>query len=235
MPGSHCFSLRQVCATRVTRLDENGSPMTGAGNGLVSNALISAQIDPDVEAATTSTVKNACGDVCATARDCDKLLGVNVTLNLCQLDAQLLYFAIGGDLFLDLAGDGVGDVLGMQLPLSTDACANGVALELFAKAWDGGQQATPPFGGGTAVAYYHFVFPKVTFQIGQNTFEDAFATITLNGYSSENSNITANGPYDDWPTDIAAAGGVTSSMGFFLDTNLPESDCDAIEVTSIAS
>jgi hypothetical protein len=209
--------------------------MTGAGNGLVTNALISAQVDPDVEAATTSTQKNACGEVCATARDCDKLLGVNVSLTLCQLDAQLLYFLIGGDLFRDLAGDGAGDVLGMQMPFSTDACANGVSLELFAKAWDGGQQATPAFGGGAAAAYFHVVFPKVTFQIGQNTLEDAFASIVVNGYSSENSNITANGPFNDWPTDIAAAGGVTSSMGFFLDTAIPTASCEAIAVTSAAS
>jgi hypothetical protein len=79
------------------------------------------------------------------------------------------------------------------------------------------------------------VFPKVTFQIGQNTLEDAFASIVVNGYSSENSNITANGPFNDWPTDIAAAGGVTSSMGFFLDTAIPTASCEAIAVTSAAS
>lgn len=235
MPGEHCFGSLQVCAVRVAKLDANGSPLTGSGNGLVTDALIDATIDPDVETGTSSRIKNACGNICATFKGCDTLLGVNLSMNLCELDAQLLSFLVGGDTILDLGGAGAGDVIGMELPGVSDACPNGVSLEMWSKAWDSDQQATPPFLGGTTAAYFHWVFPRTKWQIGSLNFEEDFMTVAVNGYGEANANITTNGPFDDWPTDVAARGGITNCGGFFLQGSIPTASCDAISVSSAAS
>lgn len=232
--GNWCFGTLQVCAYRVTQLNSNGTAWAGAGHGLANNALIDATISPVYSDGSDIEQKNGCGQICQTYKDCDKLKAFNVTLNLCVLDAQLQQFLMGGYLFRDTAGAGSGDVIGYEYPALTDACNAGVALELWSKAWDGSAQATPPFASG-AVVYQHWVFPKTTWRQGDTTLEDGFSVFPFTGYGVANSRISANGPYDDWPADIAMRGGVRNAGGWFFDTTLPTAACSTITVTSAAS
>lgn len=228
-----CYGSIQVCAMRVTKLNASGGPLVGSGNGLVTAALVDATLSPEIEEGVNIRLKNACGNICQTFRDCDKMVNASITLNLCQLDAQLIQFLIGGSTFLDLAGDGAGDIIGYQFPATDDSCPNGVSLELWSKAWNGSQQASPAFLD--APAYFHWVFPRTKWQIGDLNFENDFMRVQVNGYAEENDSLTANGPYDDWPADIAAAGGFTNIGGWFLDDEIPTAACEAVTVPGVAS
>ena len=44
---------------------------------------------------------------------------------------------------------------------------------------------------------------------------------TYTGQSTDNSAITLNGPFNDWPSYIADEGGVTTAMGWFQDGTIP--------------
>lgn len=235
MPEPHCFGSLQVCRMRIAKLNASGSPLTGALNGYVTNALIEATVDLEIEEGDQFTLKNGCGEICQTFRDCDRLVGASIEMDLCHLDAELVAFMTGSSVIRDLGGAGSGNAIGMEFAGTDDACADGVSLEMWTKAWDNTVQATPPFAGGNTNVYFHFVFPRTKFHVGQLTFENDFMRVPVAGFAEENPRITSNGPFDDWPADIAARGGITNIGGFFLDSTIPTAACGAISVSSAAS
>lgn len=232
--GDWCYGSLQVCAYRIAQLNSNGTPWNGANHGLANNTLIDASIEIDLEAGADLTMKNGCGSICQTFKDCDRIKGVNLTLNLCALDAKMIQMMVGGFAFVDSAGAGIADYVGYEFPSSTDPCPTGVCLELWTKAWNGTAQATPAFSSGSPV-YFHWVFPKTTWMLGSMTMEDDFMTVPLTGYGVENPRITANGPFDDWPVDIAGGGGINAAGGWFFDQTIPTASCELITVSSTAS
>lgn len=235
MSEPQCYSTVQLCAMRVAKLDAAGAPDAGTSNGYITDATIEATIGVEMKEGADLEVENGCGSLCAAFKDCDRVKRSTVTMNLCTLDSELLSLLIGGTVFSDLAGAGVGDTIGYELPKISDACPYGVCLEFWTKAWDGAQQATPPFAGGTTPVYFHFVLPRAQFQLGSFDLKNEFGIIPVEGFGDENENVTADGPYEDWPADIASAGGITSALGWFFDSTLPTAACGFAEVTSAAS
>jgi hypothetical protein len=226
MPSPHCYGSLQVCALRVAALDASGAPLPGASNGYVSDSLIQASVSLELETGDDFTLKNGCGAICQTFRDCDRIKRAAVDLELCTLDSELIALLIGaGTLFTDT---GTGDAIGYELPSSAIDCPDGVSLELWTKAWDGASQAAAPFLG--APSYYHFVFPKVRWQMGDLTMENEIMSIPLTGIADENPGMDADGPFDDWNADIILAGGFTTVGGWFLDDTLPTAACGYIAV-----
>jgi len=226
MPTPHCFGSLQVCALRIAALDSSGAPLAGASNGYVTDALIQASVSLELNTGDEFVLKNGCGAICQTFRDCDRILRASVDLELCQLDSELISLLIGGGtLFTDT---GTGDAIGYELPNSTIDCPDGVSLELWTKAWDGSSQAAAPFLA--APSYFHFVFPKTRWQMGDLTMENEIMTIPLTGIADENPGMPTNGPYDDWNVDVAAAGGITNVGGWFLDDTLPTATCGFVAV-----
>jgi hypothetical protein len=232
VPDPTCFSSRQVCRLRVALLDpDTGAPDNGANNGYVSKGFVSIEIDPQISEGDEVEVKDGCGDICATWVDPDIVKRVNATINLCQLDAQLYWLIMGGTAFTESPSD---DLFGGMLPAVADGGGPAVCLEWWTKAQDGASQATPESTGSLA-AYYHFVIPKIRFSPGGTTFENGPAEFPCVGKGDENPNITANGPFDDWPAEIAQNGGITSPWGWWLDSALPDASCAFVNVTSAAS
>ena len=45
-----CIGQRQACALRVTRLDSDCTPAVGADNAVVTTALVTMNLDPEIEA-----------------------------------------------------------------------------------------------------------------------------------------------------------------------------------------
>jgi len=234
MAEPHCFGSLQVCALRVAKLNAAGSPVTGASNGYVSDALVMAKVTTEIEEGDEFTLKNGCGSICQTFKDCDRVKRVTVEMELCQLDSELLSLITNGSNITKISS---GDSIGYELPEANDVCSNGVSLELWTKAWDGSAQATPVSvgAGGLTPAYWHWVMPSVKFQIGDLTLENEILKVPVKGFGNANPRITANGPFDDWPSDIVARGGITSSAGWFLDSVIPTATCGFINVPSAAS
>jgi len=226
MPTPHCFGSLQVCALRAAKLDASGVPEAGASNGYITDSLIQAGISLELETGDDFTLKNGCGAICQTFRDCDRIKRASVDLELCQLDSELISLLLdSGTLFTDTLS---GDAIGFALPGSTVDCPDGVALELWTKAWDGSAQAEAPFL--LAPTYFRFVFPKVRFQMGDLTLENDIMRIPLVGIADENPNMPSDGPFDDWNADVDSAGGITTVGGWFMDDTLPTATCGFIAV-----
>jgi len=232
MAEPHCYGSLQVCALRVAKIDAAGSPVSGARNGYISDAIIQAQIQVEVEQGDEFTLKNGCGAICQTFKDCDRVKRVTIDMDLCQLDSELLSLLTSGSNILDISSS---ESIGYELPEARDACSDGVSLELWTKAWDGSYQATPPVYGGSTESYWHWVMPSVKFQIGQLTLQNDVLVVPVKGFGNDNPRITSNGAFDDWPSDIVARGGITSSAGWFLDDTLPTAVCGFVSVPSAAS
>lgn len=235
MADGNCYGSLQTAAMRVSALTATGAPDTGAGKGVITDAVIDLSVEAEVEEGDEFTLKNALGGICQTYKDCDRVKRVNVEMTLCQLDADLLSLLVGsGSLITKTGAPGAGDTLGFEIPDYNDPCPNGVCLEFWSKAWDGDQQATPTALSGS-LAYIHWVVPRAKFQIGKLEFKNDFLNIPVKGFGDSNAHITANGPFDDWPASIANRGGVQSSMAWFLDSALPTPACGFVAVTSAAS
>lgn len=228
MPNPTCFQTIQVNRLRIARLTDTGAPLTGAGNGYVTDSIEEIGIALDIEEGEEFIKKNGGGKICARKRDDDSIKGATLSMSLCQYDYQILSLITGADRFTS-----GGNIVGFQVPKST-APSIFVSVEAWTTAWDGTGVAIPSFTTPDA-AYHHFVFPKVRWTIADHTLNSDFTSLPFTGIAEENTRITANGPFDDWPVAVRNGNGVTSSYGVFLDPVLPAASCSFITVTSAAS
>lgn len=227
--SSTCFASLQLNAIRVAQLTTAGSPVNGAGHGYVTDAAIKLDVAVELEQGTELTQKNGSGALCAVFKTADRIKRLNLAMDLCQLDSSLLAMLTGADTFVDS-----GNAIGFQYPSVSGEEVGGVCIEAWSKAWDGAEQAVPDFTDPNA-AFFHWVFPRTKWVQGSITIEEGIMVIPVTGTGEENTQITANGPFDDWPQAIANAGGVTRVGGVFLDDEIPTATCGPISVTSAAS
>lgn len=224
MPNPVCFASLQACFLRVSKLSSSGAPLVGAANGYVTDSIVSLQAAVNVQTGDEFTQKNGCGNIAQYFKQCDRIKSLTLTMNLSQLDANLISFLTAGQLL-----SSGGTAIGWQYPGVTDACPNGVCVEVWTKAWDSTQQATPAFTTGLA-AYWHWVFPSTAWTLGSVQLDNSIMVVPVTATASENTNITSNGPFNDWPGPIAATGGITKVGGVFLDATVPTVSCATIAI-----
>jgi hypothetical protein len=225
MPTQHCFGSLQACRIRLARLEASGHPFEGAGNGYVSDAIVKLDVSVELSEGDDFEIRNGCGAICQTFKADDKIKRLNLSLELCQLDADLLELMADCDLFIS-----GGNTIGWQFPSVSAADNPGVCFEVWSKAWDGTAQAVPALTS-PAAAYWHWVFPKTKWTIGDVTMENDLMTVPLNGTSEENSQITQNGPFNDWPVGAF----VSRVGGAFFDSAIPAATCAYTTVPVVAS
>lgn len=227
-----CFGSLQAVRLRVAKLNAAGAPLTGAGNAYVTKGLIQVQVNLEIEQGVKLTLKNGGDEVCQTYRGCDRILSATLGLELCQLEYELIAMLGGLPAIREIGGAQL--AIGFKYPGSEDACPNGVSFEIWTKAWDNSRQATPAFMAN-ALAYHHWVFTRSTWLPGQATVQDDFLHFPMSGTGVENDGLTINGPFNDWPAEVVAAGGFDTVGGVFLDSVIPAASCAAVAVTSAAS
>jgi hypothetical protein len=225
-----CYQSLRCVRIRAAKINSTtGAPVNGASNGVVSSAQIQLQIGVTLNTGDTGTQKNGDGVICATFTDPDTLKNVQLTLDLCSADPILRGILTSGTIFIDPAHTNT--PVGMQgLPVSTSPTP--VCFEIWTRAWDGSSQTSAAVSTSPNAAYWHWVFPWVTFVEDQTTLSNGVHTLPLKGTGVANSGITANGPYNDWPVYIADQGGVTSPYGYFLDSAIPAAVCGYTAVPS---
>lgn len=228
--ASTCIGTIDLCAARITRLTDGGAPETGANNGyLAGEATVSLGVSITTEAGDDITQKNGCGDIVNTRQTPDKIKGVELTLTLCQLDAQLIEILTGAQVI-----SSGGNAIGVKAP-AFGVSAPPVCFEAWSRAMDGDHQYVAPFTDPEAT-WIHWVFPLTRWVQGDFTIgNDGFLTYPVTAKGSENPSITQDGPYNDWPSAVAVVGGADRMYNWFLDTEGPADTCDYITVSSAAS
>lgn len=226
-----CFTSLQLCATRVAQLTSAGRPtVPGTNKGYVTDAAIKLDISVQLRAGKDLEQQNGCGAVCAAFKQPDRIKRLDLKMDLCQFDSQLVAMLTSGGVI-----SSGGNAIGYQFPAATGSTDPlPLCIEAWSKAWQGNQQATPAFTTPNA-AYIHWVFPFTQWTHDNFTIEDDLMVVSLSGQGQENRNITVNGPFDDWPAAVAAANGITQVGGWYLDANLPAVTCNYINTTSAAS
>lgn len=215
MPDPNCYTPLLACRMRVALLDANGAPDDGADHLAVSDSLINVGYSVVVEEGAEFSQKNGCGVTCVQYQGQDRIKAVNLTMELCHLDFELLALMTGASLVSEAGRPNIGTAL----PAVDADLTRRVSLEVWSYAWDGDQQAIDTTGGSDAL-YIRTVFPSTSWVEGDRTYEEGITRITLTGKGRSNSNF-GNGPGNDLPW-----GAYTTPKGEYLDDNaLPTATC----------
>lgn len=227
--ASTCNTSLDLCAVRLSKLTDAGAPVAGASNGYVSISAQKLDVTVESDASNANNEENGCGVLMGVLNEPAKITGISFAMDLCQLDAEQMEIQTGASLF-----SSGGNAIGYQFP-EVGSTPPRVCLEGWSKAWDVDHQLVAPFTTPDAT-YIHWVFPNTQWVQDTFTLEHAILIVSVNGTGSENPAITADGPFNDWPTAVANAGGVTRIGGWFFDDSIPDNDdCTYIAVTSLAS
>lgn len=219
MADNWCFGTLYARRMRVAELLTSGAPDTSGGVGYVSSAIVSLQVQVENETGEEFIQRNGSGTLCINIKEDDLPKRANLTLQLCEIDPQLIALLTGSRVFVN----GSSQVIGMQ-EIAQNTARPKTCLEVWTDAIDGSEQATPPETSPNA-AYWHWVFPLCRFSLDSLTLERAAGVPSLTGTSDYNSSITINGPFNDWPSGVSSGGGVTAPYGYFLDDAIPTAAC----------
>jgi hypothetical protein len=177
--ATDCYSLVRATSVRVTQLDECGEL---GDEFAVSEGWIEARITAEYEAGDEFIQKNANGDLCINERAPDALKRLNVEVDWCVVDPDIISLITGADLELDGA-----DAVGFRR--TTGINQNNFALELWAKQTGGAC-------GPTGQCYGYYLVPFITgATLGDVTFGNAAFTFTTTGYTVAGAGWGV-GPYD---------------------------------------
>lgn len=205
-----------ICALRVARLDATGAPVAGATNGYCTNRVERLILRRVNRAGADIELENGCGALVDAYKQPDVLKRYDVEVVLTAPDPELEELLAGLTLITQ-----TGAAIGVASEAVGANPAAGVCLEAWSKAWLGG-------GPVASSPYMRYVVPWSSPTYQDTTLENAFLLPSVVGPSYENPNITADGPFNDWPTGAAA---VKSRSTFrFRDSALPTTQVGYIAV-----
>ena len=186
MAQNYAASVTGV-AIRATRLNANGSTVTGASASYVLNKFSRVSFTPEYEEGDEFTEKTAGGEVCVTYKAPDTLKRVNLEVAICDPDPEFSELISGGVL-LSAAGQSVGYAAAVT---GSDALPNGASLEVWSRAISGGMVApTNP--------YFRWVFPYVQLRpTGERVIENGVMANVFEGFGLGNA-VWGDGPQNDW-------------------------------------
>jgi hypothetical protein len=206
-----------ICAVRLTKVDVTGAVVPGPNNSYVSDKPISISLRPNIEEGQAFSLRSGCGCSIARFKANDTFNWWEFTFAMGALEPEMLAMLLGTPTIEEPDGDVVGQAFLGALDCGEDEPA--VALEFWTQHIVGsGQDAFHP--------YIHWVFPKTVWRLGDNTFEEAIAQTTVEGFSRTN-NQWGSGPYGDGPPDDQdiSEGGWWKTVG-----PLPTAQCAAVDV-----
>lgn len=212
MANLTCASTLKLCALRAIKLDTDGTPLVGSNSQIVTDAPILLGYTPNQPDRERFEQLNGCGDQCALFIGDPKAVdSVDLRLNLCTLDAELIEFLAGGALITESY-----DETGYLSPTDATVNVNGVSIEAWSYAWAG--RARHQKGG--VDAYWRTFFPQTKWSVGEITKENGISVIPLTGIAEENSGWATGLAADPVPTAVGE-----SVYGYFLDDAIPTAQC----------
>jgi hypothetical protein len=181
-----CVTMARGKMLRLTKLDSCGAPVSGAGGSLVAKAFISGTFTPNYADAEEITQQDANGDLCIDDRSPVALRWVDIELNVCTEDPDMINLITGDPIVLDDAA--TPNHIGFRLDASVSGSAS-FGLEI----WSGvtGQACTA--GGFTNYGYWLFPWVKDA-QWGEIVVENGALTFTWTARAVFNS-PWGTGPY----------------------------------------
>lgn len=207
-----CFTPILACRLRVALLTDGGAPDPDPDGLVVTDALIRIGYQVVVTPGAKFSRKNGCGVTCVSYRGQDRIEAVNLTIELCTLDFELIALMTGAD--IDVIA---GASRGLALPAIDADLSRRVSIEAWSQAQAGDEPLTNNAGDP---GYLRTIFPSTSWVEGDREYKEDITTIVLNGEGRSNANF-GNGPGNDltW-------GHYVTPKGEFLDFgDLPAATC----------
>jgi len=215
--AANCGGSFGICTVRLTKVDDTGAVIAG-NNSYVTDKPLSVAVNPNIETGNTFSVRNGCGCSIARFKANDTFNWFEFAFTSAALEPEMMAFLLGSDTIEDGA-----DVVGLNFEggLDCDEAEPAVAFEFWTQHIVGsGQDGQFP--------WFHWVFPKTIWQLGDNTFEEGIAQPVVNGFSRTNQ-LWGRGPYGDGPPDNSH---VTEWSFWKTDVDPPSALCAAQNVTA---
>lgn len=220
MANSTCTNLLKVVALRVLRLDDDGSILSGLDSMYVHKAPIKFGYTPTQPAREDFSLTDGNGDQCAKYKGPVRAVdGVDLTMDLCVLDAELMELLCGGSVITDVDYG----TIGYDPPTDDTINEFGVAVETWSIQWNRRQRAL--LNGNPA--FYRHVFPLTHWTAPPVSEENGFATITITGSSEQNSGFGSGLAADPQPLTIGDV-----PYRWFIDDEVPDGACGYLEVAA---
>lgn len=186
---TQCFSVVRGKVVRVTELDACGVPVVG-GSFAVSEGFISVALSAELESGDEFVQKNANGKLCINERSPDSLKRLNVTVDWCNVDPDIISIITGNPVELD-------DANAVGFRIQEGAADAKWALEVWTGL--GGDQCDAEGN----LSYGYLLVPFITGStLGDVTIENGAATFQTNGYTQGNSGWDT-GPFEVIGTNAA--------------------------------
>ncbi|MFI8294031.1 hypothetical protein ACIGBL_33335 [Streptomyces sp. NPDC085614] len=99
--ATDCVSMLRGRMMRLTKLDECGAPVEGAGSTLTASAFVSGTFTPNYQDPTETTVLDAAGNLCIDDRSRVQLRWIDLSLIICTVDPTLINIITGDPLVVD--------------------------------------------------------------------------------------------------------------------------------------
>jgi hypothetical protein len=193
---------------RITRLDSCGIPVYSTCSQVVSEGFITVTIGREEEAGAEYVQKNAWGDFCINEKDPDILKWVNVSVQFCEVDPDILDIIADANAVVSGA-DTIGATFGTAQP------TGGFALEVWTKKT--GVDACA--GGVTEWGYFAVPFVKNGKLDGDITIEANPLNVSLAGQGFAVPAAWGRGPHGDNP--LLATFPTGDVFGYVVTTQQP--------------
>lgn len=227
MTMAGCFGARNLVAVRAARIEADGSRICPNidGAAAITGGALSFSASLRIDAGQTDLQRDGDGNVCNSRTTDDVVTGVDLNLELCILDWELIETLTGGIIAVN-----AGETHGWEFRRSSDEVPHTI-FDAWARTWDGAGPAI------AALAYTRISAYNTTWVPGQVTFQENALSFPLTGKGSENSNISI-GPFNDIPTEfVGSLYGMwqTSASDLPDDPNPDGNSCGYIDVPACTS
>lgn len=205
-----CFSVVRGKTVRVVELDDCGAPLEG-GRYVVSDGFVSVALTAELESGDEYIQKNANGKLCINERNPDALKRLNVEIDWCNVDPELISIVTGNPVELDNETDAVG------FRITEGEADTNWGLEVWTGiAGDNCGESGPSYG--------YLLVPFITGStVGDITIENGVSTFQTLGYTQGNSG---------WDDGIWAVVG-TNESPTLLDDPITAVDHALLRVTHV--
>jgi hypothetical protein len=194
---------------RLTKLDSVGAPVIGTCSTVVTDGFVKVTIAGEVEAGQEYTSKNAWGDFCISEKDADRFKWVNVTVDLCDVDPDVIDIMGGEAIIPAIVGTNT-----VGFAVTDDGNTQAFAIEVWTKKAE---------GSGAAGEWGYFVVPAIfNGRVnGDVNIENAPLTFSMTGQGQPATSAWGTGPYADQPYLVTSGVPVGALWGQITTTVAP--------------
>src|SRR4051794_36594091 len=211
-----CPTLLHVCRLRATRLNSDGTIVSGPNNSVVTDSIIDLAWNPVIIAGDERDLMGGCDCLLATFKGRDKHKRFDLAFHNGHLEFPLLEMMTGSPLLMDTSTIPV--PIGVNFPtnqvIGCSVARPFVAIEAWAELIDGDHVPANP-----AFRYARIVFPMSEWRWDNNTMQNDYQPTALAGFTRSNPNW--HDAYADMPFGRAIGPG----GGIIFDSALPTPTC----------